>query len=74
MGIARQIHNFRESRKENGKWSSPAPLIATVAFLTAWNLAPTSLPSWGLLFLLLDVDTLVFLVMVPKAFLAKDNN
>jgi uncharacterized membrane protein HdeD (DUF308 family) len=73
LGFVRQIHNLRESRKENSCWSSPTPLIGTVAFLGAWALAPTSFPSWGLLFLLLDIDTLIVLISLPLGMLANDN-
>ena len=72
LGFIRQIHNLRESRKENGSWSSPTPIIGTVTFLGAWALAPTSFPSWVLLFLLLDIDTLIVLITLPIFLMAKD--
>ena len=71
LGFVRQIHNLRESKKENGNWSSPTPIIGTVAFLGAWTLAPPSFPSWVLLFLLLDIDTLIVLMTLPIALKSK---
>ena len=73
LGFVRQVHNLRESRNENGKWSSPTPIIGTATFLGAWVLVPTSLPSWGFLFLLLDLDTLILLISLPMALLANEN-
>ena len=72
LGFVRQIHNLRESKKENGSWSSPTPIIGTVAFLGAWALAPTIFPSWALLFLLFDIDTLIVLITLPISLMAKD--
>jgi uncharacterized membrane protein HdeD (DUF308 family) len=67
----RQITNFRNRKKENGKWSSPAPFVGPVFVVVGYAALPFEFSSWIFLIIVLDPDTLITIVGLPyliKAF------
>ena len=67
----RQITNFRNRKKENGKWSSPAPFIGPVFVVVGYAALPFEFTPWIFLIFMLDPDTVITIISLPyliKAF------
>ncbi len=61
----RQITNFRNRKKENGKWSSPAPFVGPVFVVVGYAALPFEFTPWIFLIIVLDPDTLITIVGLP---------
>jgi len=61
-GIVRQVHNYRHSKNGDGSWSSPTPLIGTLAFIGGYAILPIEFSYWAFLIVLFDIDTPLILV------------
>ncbi len=67
----RQITNYRNSKKKNGKWSSPAPFVGPIFFVVGYATLPFDFTPWIFLIFVLDPDTLITIIGLPyliKAF------
>ena len=67
----RQISNYRNSKKENGKWSSPAPFIGPVFIIVGYAALPFEFTGWIFLAIVLDPDSVIMIIGLPhliKAF------
>jgi len=62
---ARQISNYRNSKKENGRWSSPAPLIGPLFVIVGYSILPLEFSSWIFLVIVLDPDTVITILGLP---------
>ena len=61
----RQITNFRNRKRENGKWSSPAPFVGPVFVVVGYAALPFEFTPWIFLIFVLDPDTLITIVGLP---------
>jgi hypothetical protein len=61
----RQVSNYRNSKKENGKWSSPAPFFGPLFIIVGYSLLPFEFTWWILLAIVLDPDTLIMIIGLP---------
>ena len=57
----RQVSNYRNSKKENGKWSSPAPFVGPLFIIVGYAALPFEFSAWIFLAILLDPDTLLMI-------------
>jgi len=67
----RQVSNYRNSKKENGKWSSPAPFVGPIFIIVGYAALPFEFSGWIFLAIVLDPDTFIMIVGLPhliKAF------
>ncbi len=67
----RQITNHRNSKKKNGKWSSPAPFVGPIFVVVGYAALPFGFSPWIFLIFVLDPDTLITVIGLPyfiKAF------
>jgi hypothetical protein len=62
---ARQISNFRSGKKENGRWSSPAPLVGPLFTIIGYLILPFEFSGWILLVIVLDPDTVITILGIP---------
>ena len=69
LGIIRQIGNYIQSKKEDGSWSSPTPVIATFTFVIGYAILPIEFSFWSILVVLADIETLMILVGLPLTIL-----
>jgi len=67
----RQITNFRNRKKEKGKWSSPAPFVGPIFVVVGYTALPLEYTPWIFLIFVLDPDTVITIIGLPyliKAF------
>ncbi len=64
----RQVSNFTNKSKENGKWSSPAPFVGPVLVVVGYATLPIEFSSWILLVFVLDPDTVLTVLSIPYLF------
>lgn len=61
----RQISNFRNRNKENGKWSSPAPFFGPLLVIVGYSALPFEFSGWIFLVIVLDPDTVLTILSIP---------
>ncbi len=61
----RQVTNFRNRKKENGKWSSPAPFVGPIFVVVGYSALPFEYTPWLFLIFLLDPDTVITIIFLP---------
>ena len=62
---ARQISNYRNSKKENGRQSSPAPLVGPLFIIIGYLILPFEFSGWIFLVIALDPDTVITILGIP---------
>ena len=58
----RQFTNYRNSKKKNGKWSSPAPFVGPIFVVVGYAALPFEFTPWIFLICVLDPDTLITII------------
>ena len=61
----RQITNFRNRKKENRQWSSPAPFVGPLFIIVGYSALPFEFSGWLFLVLVLDPDTVITILSLP---------
>ena len=64
----RHFKNIKESKKENGSWSSPIPLIGSLLFICGYFTLPIEFSYWSFLIILADIDSLLLIIVLPFCF------
>ena len=63
----RQVTNFRNRKKANGQWSSPAPFVGPIFVVVGYSALPFEYTPWLFLIFLLDPDTFNSSRLLQKA-------
>jgi len=64
----REISNFKNRNRENGKWSSPTPVLGPVLIVVGYATLPIEFSSWIFLVVVLDPDTVLTILNIPYLF------